>query len=437
MMTHALTSREEFDFLADLVLRHSAGDHTVMSLTDTRSGTTRFANNHLIQNVDARRVVLSVTVAQGGRRGTASTTDLTAGAVQETVVRAERIARVSPVDPEFMPPLGPQVHAPGSPWREDTSAAGPAGRLAAVAPVLALCRGDDVSGAGIVTSGESVVGLATSAGLRVYEPRTEARFSLTVTDGDSTGWAANAHRSIDRLGIAERSQIAIGKARTGLPFQELPPGRYTVILEPAAVAGLLTWMIWQLDAKAYHKATSPYAGRLRQRIIDARLNLHNLPSHPDLLGRAFNTEGLPCPEALWIEDGVLTQLAYDRFTALAHGVAPMPLLDAPCLTGDGAVEDLISTTARGILVTNFWYLRVVNPTDLTLTGMTRDGTFLIEDGTVRSALRNFRFHESPLRAFSNLEDCTHPAEAATAETGKLLVPSMRIRDFPFSSVTRF
>lgn len=436
-MTHDLTSCAEFDFLADLVLRHAAADHTVMSLSDTRSGTTRFANNHIIQNVDARRVVLSVTVAQGGRRGTASTTDLTAGSVQETIVRAERSARLSPVDPEFMLPLGPQLYTSEPPWREDTSTAGPAGRLAVVAPVLSLCRRDDVSGAGIATSGESVVGLATSAGLRVYEPRTEARFSLTATHKDSTGWAANAHRSIDHLGIAERSQIAIGKARTGLPSQELPPGRYTVVLEPAAVAGLLTWMIWQLDAKAYHKGTSPYAGRLGQRIVDARLNLHNLPSHPDLLGRSFDAEGLPCPEALWIDDGVLTQLAYDRFTAAAQGVAPMPLLDAPCLTGDGAVDELIATTPRGILVTNFWYLRVVNPTDLTLTGMTRDGTFLIEDGIVRSTLRNFRFHESPLRAFANLEDCTHPAEAVTAETGKLLVPSMRICDFPFTSVTKF
>lgn len=436
-MTHALTSREEFDFLGDLVLRHARGDHTVMSLTDARSGTTRYANNHIIQHVDTRRVVLSVTVARGGRRGTATTTDLTAGGVQETIMRAARIARLSPVDPEYMPPLGPQVYAASSPWRDDTSAAGPAGRLAAVVPVLSLCRREGVSGAGIITSGEVVVGLATSAGLRVYEPRTEARFSLTATHGDSTGWAANAHRSIDHLGIAERSEIAISKARAGLPSQELPAGRYTVVLEPAAVAGLLTWMIWQLDAKAYHKGTSPYAGRFRHRIVDGRLNLHNLPSHPDLLGRSFNTEGLPCPEALWIEDGVLTHLAYDRFTATAHAVAPMPLLDAPCLTGDGAVDDLISTTARGILVTNFWYLRVVNPTDLTLTGMTRDGTFLIEDGIVRSALRNFRFHESPLRAFSNLEDCTHPTEAVTAETGKLLVPSMRIRDFPFTSVTKF
>ena len=115
----------------------------------------------------------------------------------------------------------------------------------------------------------------------------------------------------------------------------------------------------------------------------------------------------------------------------------MPLLDAPCLSGDDTTEDLVGTTDRGILVTNFWYLRLVNPTDLTLTGMTRDGTFLIESGQVRGAVKNFRFHDSPLRALSEVDACTHPAEAATSETGKLLVPALRVRDFNFSSVTTF
>ena len=235
----------------------------------------------------------------------------------------------------------------------------------------------------------------------------------------------------------ERTRLAIGKVKRAGSPQPLAAGRYTVLLEPAAVAGLLSWMIWLLDAKSYEKGTSPFSGKLGHPLIDPRLNLHNLPLHPDLLGTSFDSDGVPSRESWWIQDGVLRQLAYDRFTAHTKAVPPISLPEAPCLSGDGIGDDLIATTEQGILVSNLWYLRVVSHTDLTLTGMTRDGTFLIENGKIAGAVHNFRFHESPLKAFSNLDECTHPAETVTAETGKMLVPAMRIREFHFSSVTRF
>jgi len=176
-------------------------------------------------------------------------------------------------------------------------------------------------------------------------------------------------------------------------------------------------------------------------IVDKRLTLRNLPVHEDLLGIGFTADGLPTVASDWIADGVLTQLAYDRFTAKGRGVGKIPTLDAPCLSGRGSslptLQDLIKSTERAILVTNFWYIRTVNPTDLTLTGMTRDGTFLVENGAIVSAVKNFRFHESPLRVFNRIAAFTNPAEAITSETGKLLVPAMTLRDFNFSSVTRF
>ncbi|MGH7255679.1 MAG: metallopeptidase TldD-related protein, partial [Nitrospirales bacterium] len=201
---------------------------------------------------------------------------------------------------------------------------------------------------------------------------------------------------------------------------------------------------WMLDAKAYDKGTSPFRGRLGQPVIDSRLTLENRPAHPDLLGVSFTVEGLPTTETAWIERGVLRHLAYDRFTARQHGVDRLPTLEAPVLAAEHArtggcvaVEDLIRGTERGILVSNFWYIRSVNPTDLTLTGMTRDGTFLIEDGRVTRAVRNFRFHDSPLRVFNQVEQITMPMEATTGENGKMLVPAMKLRDFHFTSVTRF
>ena len=436
-----LTSRDEFRFLADLVLKRSVGDETIVMIQDQHGGTTRFANNHVVQNVDTRRGTLTVSVAFDGCRGSASTTDFTAGSVQETLTRAERIAQVSPEDPEYLPPPDPQVFPTRQTSRPESALAGPSRRLEYANEAIGQCRIENLQAAGIVSSSVASVGVAASNGLFAQEERSEARFSLTVQAEDATGWSAAAHRSIDHLKIQDRTLSAINKAKRGRDVQELPAGHYRVILEPAAVAGLWSWILWTLDAKSYEKGTSPFSGQLGQQIVDERLTLKNLPGHPDLLGTGFTQEGLPSEDAIWIEKGVLKQLAYDRFTAKKQGIKRIATLDAPCLSASGPAafktQELIKQCERAILVTNFWYIRTVNQTDLTLTGMTRDGTFLVEDGQIASAVRNLRFHESPLRVFKQLEAFTEPAEAVTSETGKMMVPAMVLRDFYFSSVTRF
>jgi predicted Zn-dependent protease len=319
--------------------------------------------------------------------------------------------------------------------------AGPARRLEYANEAIGQCRIENLQAAGVVASSVASVGVAASNGLFAQEERSEARFSLTVQAEDATGWSAAAHRSIDHLKIQDRTLSAINKAKRGRDVQELPAGHYRVILEPAAVAGLWSWMLWTLDAKSYDKGTSPFSGQLGRPIVDERLTLKNLPGHADLLGTGFTQEGLPSEESVWIEKGVLKQLVYDRFTAKQHGIKRIATLDAPCLSASGPTafktQELIKQCERAILVTNFWYIRTVNQTDLTLTGMTRDGTFLVEDGQITSAVRNFRFHESPLRVFKQVEAFTEPTEAVTSETGKLMVPAMVLRDFYFSSVTRF
>jgi predicted Zn-dependent protease len=436
-----LTSRDEFRFLADLVLKRSVGDETIVMIQDQHGGTTRFANNHVVQNVDTRRGTLTVSVAFDGCRGSASTTDFTAGSVQETLTRAERIAQVSPEDPEYLPPPDPQVFPTRQTSRPESALAGPSRRLEYANEAIGQCRIENLQAAGIVSSSVASVGVAASNGLFAQEERSEARFSLTVQAEDATGWSAAAHRSIDHLKIQDRTLSAINKAKRGRDVQELPAGHYRVILEPAAVAGLWSWILWTLDAKSYEKGTSPFSGQLGRQIVDERLTLKNLPGHPDLLGTGFTQEGLPSEDAIWIEKGVLKQLAYDRFTAKKQGIKRIATLDAPCLSPSGPAafktQELIKQCERAILVTNFWYIRTVNQTDLTLTGMTRDGTFLVEDGQIASAVRNFRFHESPLRVFKQVEAFTEPAEAVTSETGKMMVPAMVLRDFYFSSVTRF
>ena len=436
-----LTSADEFRFLADLVLKRSQADHTMVNLHDQHGGTTRFANSRVVQNVDTRRGMFTVSVAFDRRRGSASTTDFTAGAIQDALTRAERIARVSPEDPEYLPPPDPEVFPTPQTSRPETAVAGPSRRLEYANEAIGQCRIENLQAAGIVSSSVTSVGVAASNGLFAQEERTEARFSLTVQAEEATGWSAAAHRSIDHLKIQDRTLSAISKAKRSREVQELAPGRYPVILEPAAVAGLWSWMLWMLDAKSYDKGTSPFSGQLGRQIVDERLTLQNLPEHSDLLGTGFTHEGLPSHDALWIEKGILRELSYDRFTAKQHKIKRISTLEAPCLSASGPtalkVQELVKQCERAILVTNFWYIRTVNPTDLTLTGMTRDGTFLVEDGQITTAVKNFRFHESPLRVFKEIEAVTEPMEAVTSETGKMLVPAMILNDFNFSSVTRF
>ena len=436
-----LTSRDEFRFLADLVFQHATADHTRIVLQDQNSGASRFANNQIIQNLNLRKLSFSITSAFGRRHGSASTTDLTAGSVKETLKQAEGIARVSPDDPEFLPPVEAQTFQTWPTSRQETLLAGPARRLALVRESIDPCQTKGLKAAGIVTSSTLNVGIAASTGLFAHESRTDSRFSLTVQAAEGSGWTAAWHRSIDHLKVSDRTRVAIEKATSGKNPEEISPGRYTVILEPPALAGLLSWFMWMLDAKSYDKGTSPFTGKLGKAIVDSRLTLRNRPSHPDLLGEGFTNEGLPVNEHTWINSGVLKQLDYDRFSARQHEVVSIPTLESPCLEGDSSacasVNELIRQTTRGILVTNFWYIRPVNPTDLTLTGMTRDGTFLIEEGRISKAIRNFRFHDSPLRVFNQIEAFTTPQEATSSETGKLLVPAMKIQDFNFSSVTKF
>ncbi len=484
-------SRDHFRRVVDRVVELSDGQHTFIALHDTNGGTTRFANNQIVQNVNTRRMGLAVTVAFGQQHGTATVTDFGDEAIRDTVHRATQIAQVSPADPEYMPPLPPQDYTAISTQDEDTATAGPNHRIVLAAEAVDLCKVGDMTAAGIVTSSLTAVGVAANSGLFAYESRTEARFSLTAMIGDSSGWAANVHRSLDQLGVRERTRAAIDKVKRSASPKELAPGHYTVILEPAAVAGLIGPMIWMLDAKSFYKRTSPFSGKLGRLVIDPRLSLQNRPDHAGLLGNGFNSEGVPADDRVWIERGVLTQLRYDRFTAQEHHVYPTSALDAPCLFGtllgqdlaakeaagagtplgqentaeDAAgtgtllgqdlaakeaagaeaagassshpsLDDLISVTERAILVTNFWYIRTVNPVDLTLTGMTRDGTFLIEDGQISTALVDFRWHESPLRALSQVEAFTAPADAVSNENWKMQLPAMKLRDFNFSSVTR-
>jgi len=436
-----LASETTFRRIAETILSAAKADDTFVSFRDTESTTLRFANNQVVQHVSVREPSVSVRTAFGKKTGSASTNRLDADSLLDTLRRAEAIARLAPDDPEYLPPLPRQSYLTPPTFRASTAAAAPKDLARRTQPVVEQCVRNELVGAGILSNDIGARGVAASSGLFAYEQSTSSEFSLTATAADSSGWTFNSHRDINALGISERTKRAVEKAIRSKEPRELPAGHYPVILEPAAVAGVFGPMLFALDAKSYYKGNSAFVGKLGSSVLDPRLTVRSDPSHADLLGGAFDESGLATRPMTWVENGILKQLNYDRFTAREKGVDPTPRPGATVLSFRGptvrTLDDLIAGTKRAILITNFWYIRSVDPADLTITGMTRDGTFLVEDGKIVAGVRNFRFHDSPLRCFAQVDAATPPQESITMERGKMLLPAVRLPDFHLSSVTKF
>jgi len=440
-MMENLVAESSWRRISDRVLSASRAEHTLVRLSDGRSSTLRFANNQAVQNVAVRGMTLTVEAAFGKRVGRAQTNRLDEASLRATVRQAEDIARHAPEDPEYLPPLPPQRYDSMSGFAQATADARPLGLAEAAKPVVERCAQQGLIGAGILSTDSAVRGVAASSGLFAWEPSTEARFSLTASGEDSSGWTLAAHRDLGALRIAERGDQAIAKAISSRSPRELAAGHYRVILEPAAVAGIVGPMLWSLNAKRFYKGNSPFVGKLGSQILDAELTVRTEPAHASLLGSSFAEDGLRTHPVTWVERGVLRRLHYDRFTASERGVEPTPpprdaVMEFAGSHSDG-VEGLIAGAERAILITNFWYIRSVDASDLTLTGMTRDGTFLVENGQIVCGVRNFRFHDSPLRCLLSVEAATGPMESVTMERGKMLLPALRLPDFYLSSVTEF
>ncbi len=440
-MAVRLASEATFRRIVDTVLSASKADDTFVSFRDSESSTLRFANNQVVQNVSVREPNVSIQVAFGKKNGGASTNRLDARSLAETLRKAETIARLAPEDREYLPPLPKQDYVDVPSFRSSTARATPAEVARRTGPVIERCEKNGLIGAGILSNSVSARGVAASTGLFGYNQSTEAEFSLTATADDSTGWTYSNHRNINALDVTSRSRRAVDKALRSKAPRELPAGHYPVILEPAAVAGVLGMLPFALNAKSYFKGDSALTGKLDSAILDPHLSMRTAPAHRDLLGEPFDRSGLAVRPMSWVDRGILKQLTFDRFTALEHNVPPTPRPSALVVDFEGpamgSIEALIADTKRAVLITNFWYIRSVDPADLTITGMTRDGTFLVEDGNVVTGVRNFRFHDSPLRCFASVEAATRPMEAITLERGKMLLPAVRLPDFHLSSVTKF
>jgi predicted Zn-dependent protease len=445
-------SRDEARGLLNEALGMSAADRTSVILEARDESLTRFANNEIHQNVSSRQHTLTLEAIVGRRRGSASTSRLDSSALRQVADRALALARLAPEDEGLPPAAAPTEAPPLAGFVAATAACTPEERAEAVGSVTRAAAARGLNAAGALTTTSAALAVADTQGTFAYHPDTYANFTCTVRAPDSSGWVDRHRRDWRDLDPAGLGEVAIRKAELSRDPGEVPPGRYTVVLEPGAVAELVAFLAWLgLGAQSEQEGRSFLSGRLGQSVTGAGVTLVDDAFDARSFGRPFDYEGTPRHQVTLIERGTARAVVHDRRTALKAGVentghaCPPPAVDGPIpydlvlATGTHTLEELIASTERGILVTRFWYNRVVDARRTLITGMTRDGTFLIENGRLARGLRNLRFNESVLEVLARAEAVGRDAEPTVFDyVGNCVVaPALKARDFHFTGVTRF
>lgn len=410
---------------------------------------TRFANNAIHQNVAERSAYVSVRIVENGRTARASTNRLDDDAIRAVVAEAIAITRASAADPALLPLPGPAPVPTLDHGSESTAASTPRLRAARVAEAIAVIESAGQTAAGIYSTSAFADALFNSAGVRVHHQGTLAVFSVTAMARDSSGWAKASAPDCNAIDAADLARRAAEKAATSASPIEIPPGRYTVILEPAAVLDLVGQMFPDFSATALADQRSFLTERLGSRLFGENVTIHDDVRHPLQAGAPWDGEGVPRQTLALVEAGVPVNVTRSRAAAArgeyeptGHGF-PLPneAGEAPVniviAGGNTSVEQMIASTGRGVLVTRLWYIREVDPYEKIMTGMTRDGTFLIEDGQVARGVRNLRFNEGLVTMLGRVEALSPAVRASGEETFDMVVPAMKVADFNFTEVTRF
>lgn len=414
-----------------------------------REALTRFANNTIHQNVAEQAQWLSVRVLLDQRTARATTNRLDADSMRNAVEQAVVLAKSAAPDPDLLPLAQPSAIPQTERFDPATAGAGPVDRARAVAEAIRVAEGAGQTSAGIYSTGQSVEAIFNSQGVAAWHAETMANFSITAMACDSSGWAkasAVARSAMDPVELARR---ASEKARLSGSPREIAAGRYTVVLEPAAVLDLLGQLFGDFSATALHDQRSFLTDRLSKRLFGENINIYDDVAHALQAGAPFDGEGVPRRKLTLVEAGIPRELAYARSSAKRAGVEPtghgFPLpseigevpMNIVIAGGATSLDEMVASTQRGVLVTRLWYIREVEPFAKIMTGMTRDGTFLIEGGRVVGGLRNFRFNQGLIELLNNVEALSPAVRTAGEEAVDMVVPAMKVHDFHFTEVTRF
>ena len=450
-------TEEQARALAQRVLSFAKADETRVNITSGWAGNTRFAGNEITTSGGTTNTQVTVTSTIGKRRASSQTNILDDESLRRTVDLAERLATLSPEDPESMPELGAQSYAPVNGYFDRTAGLTPETRAVAAKRIIdtAEAAGGDAGKlfvAGFLQANAGASAVATSRGLFAYHRNSSADLSTTVRTPDATGsgWASAGARDWGLIDPAALGRVAARKAVASRKPQAIEPGLYTVVLEPQAVADVMPQLIGAFNARANDEGrgtfSKPGGGtKLGEKIADERVTIYSDPADSDLLSQPFDATGFPLRKVVYIENGILKNFSYDRYWAQQKGVQATSggggggggggfgggAGGLKFVGGTKTTDELIAGTARGILVTHFFYIRFLDQRTVLLTGLTRDGTFLIENGKVTRPLKNFRWNESPLFMLNKIEEIGRAERTAAGQ----VMPALRVKDFNFTSLS--
>ena len=463
--------KDQASDIFDRIKKFSSADEVEVLFSGGRFALTRFANSVIHQNVAEENYVVSVRSVFSGRTARATANKFDNESLRRVVSASESLAKVQQPDPDLLP-MPDQREADGtyggvpsrgipSRYFAETAAITPELRAEAVKKIVDVAKRHRLTTAGVYSSGDSVEGIFNSRGLSLWHTQTSAEASVTMLAADSSGWQkANSPdvRNLDPVALAD---IAAKKALDSASPREIPAGKYTVILEPAAVLDIVGFMFWDYSGMAILDQRSFLTGRIGVPLFGKNISFSDNVTHPLQAGAPFDGEGMQRQNISLVEDGVVKRVPYARSTAermkrseykdkvgpiaaTGHGfplpneIGEMPLNIVFARPQDPqSVEQMISTTEHGVLVTRFWYIREVDPYEKIVTGMTRDGTFLVDKGRVSRGVRNFRFNESLIHMLSNVQAMSVPARSCGEESFDMVVPAMKVNGFNFTEVTKF
>lgn len=443
-----LLGREAFDSLADRLLNASTADQTEIVVVGVDSALTRFANSGIHQNVAERSVQVRVRAIVGKRAGVATTNDLSESALARLLERAVEAARRQPEDPDLPDLPAPLPGKPVPSFSQNTADCSPEVRARMVRPICALAVEHGLKASGACSIETTEIGIANSRGVRRHELRSSAGLLTVILDDEGSGYAERTARDVDAIDAEALGREAVDKAVRSRGAALVEPGEYPVVLEAYAVGEMLTYLAYMgFGALALQEGTSFLRGRLGQQIVDARISVSDDAHTPLGLPASFDYEGVPTRRVGLIEKGVGAGVVYDTRTAAQENkpstghALPAPSTFGPFpshLTMDGGETpraELAKGIERGLWVTRFNYVNVVKSDRAVLTGLTKDGTFLIENGEVTRPVKNLRFTQGVLEAWSGLRALGAERRLMEGWGGAVLAPDMQLDRFRFTGVS--
>lgn len=440
-------SRDDMKALADRVLSFATADQTRVNLSSGIRGFTRTAMNRITTAGSTDNVSIRITSAFGRRVASIDTNRVDDAALAQAVRDCEALARLSPENPESLPEPQAQRYADVSAYYASTGDLTTEDRARSAALVLERSKKAGTVAAGYIDVVAGSQAVANSNGLFAYHSSTGVASTLTVRtqDGGSSGWAGDEGADWTTIESERIATDALAKCERWRGKTALEPGAYDVVLEPSAVGMLMLRMMNAFDARAADEGRSYLSKRgggtlLGEKVFDERVTITSDPGFQNAETAPFTGVGEAVRAATWVEKGVVTSLAYSRFWAEKQQVASRPGMSNFVMSGgDATLADLIASVKRGVLISRFWYIRPLNPRTLSETGITRDGTFLIENGKIVRPVTNFRFNQSLADLLENVDALGRPTRVCASENSSVgppvVVPALKVRAFNLASVS--